>query len=97
MDRDPVGLLALVGTLTKMERRVATHLAQNFGKWVTRADLVRACYHDDPTGGPDTADHCVSQFARRLKFKLPEVGLTMEGSHAGEGRRMVWLWAAQPT
>jgi DNA-binding response OmpR family regulator len=88
--RNPATVLALL-PLSPQRRRLLDKLANRFGQFVTRQDLVNAIYADDVNGGPETADNHVSVMVHQLRKLMRDTPLLIDANVGGHGGyRLVW-------
>lgn len=93
---DPQGILDAIA-MSRLQRRLANRMAQSFGRFLDRNDLIEALYGDRRDGGPDSAPKIVDieiHWLRQLLLLSPLAVETASSNASCGGRRLVWRQVA---
>ena len=64
--------------MNKLQRRLLALLAAKPGCLVTREQMIDVLWGDDPKGGPDSAEHALTEFLSDIEFRAIALGLRLQ-------------------
>lgn len=78
--------------LSPQQRRIAAALVARFGQYLSTRELAGVLYFDDPSGGPDGAEHGITVQMHYLRRKLADSPLMIPINSAGQrdGYKLTW-------
>ncbi|TPL40634.1 hypothetical protein [Mesorhizobium sp. B2-4-6] len=68
-----------------LQARIFRCIAGGNGQFVGWQFIAMKAYADDPLGGPDNAANVITAMIFRMRRKLRELGVTIEGHKGGDG------------